>query len=185
MANQQPNDGKNSADQPKLRHFRLRNRLKEKASGGSGGGGGKVSEELMELAAAEFSKMSEDYPDWVAGYLESLYKAHRGAAEVAPDLRAKLFREINAIAHEMKGQGGTFGYPLITTFGKSLYDFTEGAAKRDNNHLEIVKAHIDAMKAVIAGRIEGDGGTVGNELREALRMAIDKHLHKRSLGGRK
>ena len=41
------------------------------------------------------------------------------------------------------------------------------------------------MKAVIAGRIEGDGGTVGNELREALRMAIDKHLHKRSLGGRK
>ena len=179
MANQPDPAGKAAADKPKLRHFRLRNRLKEKASGGSGGGGGKVSAELMELAAAEFAKMSEDYPDWVTGYIKSLYKAHRGAAEVAPDLRAKPFREINAIAHEMKGQGGTFGYPLITIFGKSLYDFTEGTAKRDDNHLEIVKAHIDAMKAVIGGRIEGDGGTVGNELREALKVAIDKHLRKR------
>ncbi len=73
---------------------------------------------------------------------------------------------------------------MITTFGKSLYDFTEGTAKRDDNHLEIVKAHIDAMKAVIGGRIEGDGGAVGNELQEALRQAIDKHLHKRGRGGR-
>ena len=48
--------------------------------------------------------------------------------------------------------------------------------------MEIVKAHIDAMKAVIAGRIEGDGGAVGVELQEALRTAIDKHLHKRSRG---
>ena len=182
MTNQRPDAGKGSAKKPKLRHFRLRNRLKEKASGGSGGGGGKVSEELMELAAAEFAKMSEDYPDWVAGYIDSLYEAHRGAAQVAPDLRAKPFRKINSIAHEMKGQGGTFGYPLITIFGKSLYDFTEGSAKRNDNHMEIVKAHIDAMKAVIAGRIEGDGGAVGVELQEALRTAIDKHLHKRSRG---
>ncbi len=183
MPNQQTDTaGKAAEDKPKLRRFRTRNRLKEKASGGSGGGSGKVSEELLELAAAEFSKMSEDYPDWVSGYIDSLYKAHRGAAEVVPDSRAKAFREINAIAHEMKGQGGTFGYPLITIFGKSLYDFTEGTAMRDDNHLEIVKAHIDAMKAVIGGRIEGDGGAVGNELREALREAIDKHLHKRGRG---
>ncbi len=106
MANQQAdNADKAAGDKPKLRHFRLRNRLKEKASGGSGGGGGKVSEELMELAAAEFDKMSEDYPDWVSGYIDSLYTAHGRAAEVAPDLRAKPFREINGIAHEMKGQG--------------------------------------------------------------------------------
>jgi hypothetical protein len=121
----------------------------------------------------------------VSGYIDSLYTAHRGAAEVAPDQRAKPFREINAIAYEMKGQGGTFGYPLITTFGKSLYDFTEGAAKRNDNHLEIVKAHIDAMKAVVSERIEGDGGEVENLLQEALGKAIDKHLHKRGVGGQR
>ena len=183
MPNQPPEPAGKTADKPKLRYFRLRNRLKEKARGGSGGGGGKVSEELMQLAAAEFAKMSEDYTDWVSGYIESLHQAHRRAAEVAPDLRAKPFREINAIAHEMKGQGGTFGYPLITTFGKSLYDFTEGSAKRDDNHLVIVKVHIDAMKAVIGGRIEGDGGAVGAELQKALRTAIAKHLPKRGGGG--
>ena len=106
MPNQRPDaSGKAEADKPKPRHFRLRNRLKEKASGGAGGGGAKVSAELMELAGAEFANMSEDYPDWVSGYIDSLYKAHRGAAEVEPDLCAKPFREINAIAHEMKGGG--------------------------------------------------------------------------------
>ena len=119
MPNQQHDPAGKAADKPKLRHFRLRNRLKEMARGGSGGGGGKVSEELLELAAAEFTKMSEDYPDWVAGYIDSLQEAHRRAAEVTPDLRAEPFREINLVAHEMKGQGGTFGYPLISTFGKS------------------------------------------------------------------
>ena len=184
MPNQQHDPAGKAADKPKLRHFRLRNRLKEMARGGSGGGGGKVSEELLELAAAEFTKMSEDYPDWVAGYIDSLQEAHRRAAEVTPDLRAEPFREINLVAHEMKGQGGTFGYPLISTFGKSLYDFTEGSANRDDNHLEIVKAHIDAMRAVIGGRIEGDGGAIGAELQEALRTAIDQHLPKRGGGGR-
>ena len=40
------------------------------------------------------------------------------------------------------------------------------------------------MKAVISGRIEGDGGEVGLALQEALGKAIDKHLHKRGPGGR-
>ena len=106
MPNQQHNPAGKAADKPKLRQFRLRNRLKEMARGGSGGGGGKVSEELLELAAAEFTKMSEDYPDWVAGYIDSLQEAHRRAAEVTQDLRAEPFRAINLVAHEMKGQGG-------------------------------------------------------------------------------
>ena len=68
MPNHRPDaSGKAEADKPKPRHFRLRNRLKEKASGGA-----KVLAELMELAGAEFANMSEDYPDWVSGYAGSI-----------------------------------------------------------------------------------------------------------------
>ena len=38
------------------------------------------------------------------------------------------------------------------------------------------------MRAVIGGRIEGDGGAIGAELQEALRTAIDQHMPKRGGG---
>jgi hypothetical protein len=38
--------------------------------------------------------------------------------------RATEFKRINEIAHDMRGQGGTFGYPLVTTVAGSLYTFT-------------------------------------------------------------
>ena len=79
------------------------------------------------------------------------------------------------MAHELRGQGGTFGYPLISVFGKSLYGFTGPGAVYSDSHLEIVKAHIDSMRVVINDRIEGDGGRLGLELSKGLEIAIAKY----------
>ena len=78
----------------------------------------------------------------------------------------------------MRGQGGTFGYPLISHFGDSLYDaslFKTGIPITDN-HVEVAMAHVDAMNAVIKGRINGDGGAIGKELRLTLEKAIEKSI---------
>jgi hypothetical protein len=64
----------------------------------------------------------------------------------------------------MRGQGGTFGYPIITTVAKSLHEAISEGAGRTDNHIEIIKAHIDTMHVVIEERVEGDGGVVGCEL---------------------
>ncbi len=74
----------------------------------------------------------------------------------------------------MRGQGGTFGYPLISVFGKMLYDATGGECREDDNAVEIVKAHIDAMRAVLRDKISGDGGKIGRELLVSLKEAIQK-----------
>jgi len=78
----------------------------------------------------------------------------------------------------LRGQGGTFGYPLITVFGKSLYEVTKPPCREDDSGLEIVKAHIDTMRAVLRDKIEGDGGQTGQALFKALKMAINKHAPK-------
>ena len=44
-----------------------------------------------------------------------------------------------------------------------------------DNHVEILKAHVDAINAVITGRVNGDGGELGKELRRSLELAIEKH----------
>ena len=158
-----------------VRYYRFRNALKEKAAGSLGASGpGTIAKEALEAAEAEFVKMAEDYPDWVQNYLGRLYKYHSRCVDT-PELRHQLFKKINENAHDLKGQGGTFGYMLISRFGDSLYDCTRPRDDYTDNQVEIVKAHIDAMKAVIAGRVKGDGGKVGQELIKQLQKAIERH----------
>lgn len=170
---QRDKDPADRAAKPKTRFFRFRNRLKEKALGG--GGPPSFDLEALKKAEAEFEKLAEEYPDWVQDSLAALSEEWTGAASCSPKERAPHFSKINDLAHEMRGQGGTFGYPLISAFGKSLFSFTGPQAGRSDNHMEIIKAHIDAMKAVIGGRVEGDGGETGRQLEKALEAAIKKY----------
>jgi len=161
-----------------VRIYRRRNRLKDKASG-VGGGGAQTpptfDAEALAKAQAEFAKMAEDYPDWVGGYIGSLQKEFEAVKPKPVESRHPNFSRFNQLAHELKGQGGTFGYPLISIFGKSLFDATGTTAGMSDSHLEIIKAHIDAMQAVISGRVSGDGGAVGAELIKTLEQAIEKY----------
>ncbi len=158
----------------RVRFYRRRNRLKDLVGGGKGGSAA-IDVNALTAAAAEFEKMAEDYPDWVQNHITELYTHCRRSVDT-PEERSKYFKRINEIAHDMRGQGGTFGYPLMSHFGDSLYDaslFKMGVPISDN-HVEIAKAHVDAMNAVIKARINGDGGAIGRELRLTLEKAIGK-----------
>jgi hypothetical protein len=158
-----------------VRYYRFRNALKEKAAGSLGGNSvGVIAKEALEAAEAEFTKMAEDYPDWVESYIRKLYELH-GRCVDTPELRHQYFKKLNESAHDLKGQGGTFGYMLISRFGDSLYECTRARDDYPDNQVEIVKAHIDAMKAVIAGRVKGDGGSIGQELIKQLQKAIERY----------
>ena len=163
-----------SGEKPKVRYLRLRNRLKAKVGGSGMGGPGEFSADILERVAEEVRKMAEDYPDWVKEHLGAVQQEYEQARD-NPEQRAKRMKAINLAAHELKGQGGIFGYPLMTTFGDSLYAFTAADGGLSDSHMEIIKAHIDAMRVVINERVEGDGGAVGEELTRALDQAIEKY----------
>lgn len=157
-----------------VRFYRFQNRLKEKTAGLAPGKTG-ISPEALEAAEKALNKMSEDYPDWVSGLIVKLQEQH-GRCVDTPEKRHEFFEEINHIAHDMKGQGGTFGYPLITQFSDSLYGFTtKRPGEISDNQIELVKSHIDSMRAVIRGRVSGDGGEIGAKLSESLEEAIAKY----------
>lgn len=157
-----------------VRFYRFKNRLKEKTAG-LAPGKTTISQEALEEAEKALNKMSEDYPDWVSGLIVKLQEQH-GRCVDTPEKRHEFFEEINHIAHDMKGQGGTFGYPLITNFADSLYGFTiKRPGEISDNQIELVKSHVDAMRAVIRGRVSGDGGEIGAELSKSLDEAIAKY----------
>ena len=68
------------------------------------------------------------------------------------------------IAHELRGQGGSYGYPLITRFGDQLCRYLDAAELLDAKALVGVKAAADAIAVVIANRVSGDGGETGRQL---------------------
>ena len=161
---------------PGVRFYIIRNILKDKASGGGVGPGDKggIPIEAIQAAEAEFNKMAEDYPDWVQSLIDELSENYRRCIDT-PETRHENVATIHDIAHDMKGQGGTFGYPLITNFGESLYKCTHKSEECSDNLVGLIKAHVDGMKAVIKGRVAGDGGEIGQELLASLEKAIEKY----------
>ncbi len=154
-------------------YFRLPNTLKDKAGGMGDGGPGELPTELLEQAEEQLERSALDFTEWAQGYLGQL----SGLCDEVlgrKGNRSSHFHEINLLAHELRGQGGTFGYPLISIFGKMLYECTiEGRPQADND-VGIVKAHVDAMRAVLREKVAGDGGQVGQALLASLREAIEK-----------
>jgi len=159
-----------------VRFYRFSNRLREKTAG-LGGEVAEISPEALARAEAALTDMAEDYPDWVLGLVDCLAEQQKACVD-EPDERRTYFKEIHRIAHDMKGQGGTFGYPLITVFADSLFGFSHVTGQMSDSQVEIIKAHIDAMRAVIKDRIKGDGGDIGKQLTEELERAIQKHTPK-------
>jgi hypothetical protein len=82
--------------------------------------------------------------------------------------RQSKVKDLHAIAHNIKGQGGSFGYPLITRIGQSLCSLARRDRAFTEADLAIMQAHLDAMKLILAKEIKGDGGEVGAKLAARL-----------------
>jgi CheY-like chemotaxis protein len=157
--------------------FKLPNYLKQKMGSNAMRQQFVLPQDVLESAETELKREAEGFIGWAKEYLDRLSKQVSEAKDKAGE-RTSNFDEINLIAHELRGQGGTFGYPLITVFAKSLYDVTKPPCRQDDAMLEIVKAHIDAMRAVMREKIAGDGGEIGQQLFKILKQAIAKYTAK-------
>jgi len=156
-------------------YWKLPNSLKEKVASGVSGANvkGEMPMDLIEVAEKELKRAALDFATWALEYLAKLSDLCTEAL-LEPGRRSAHFSEIHTLALELRGQGGTFGYPLITTIGKMLYDCTIEGCREDDTAVEIVKCHIDSMRAIIREKVAGDGGKTGKQLIKGLRASIER-----------
>ena len=109
--------------------------------------GGALDADMIKRAEDAISSLSDEYRDWARGDIahlrEWLSKIESEAEE--PD---SCLVKMRAIAHDMRGQGSTFGYPLMTRIAKSL-SLVIKEIGHSASDLAVLGAHIDAMAAVI------------------------------------
>lgn len=120
------------------------------------------------LAAADIA-VAERAGDYLRRARESVAKLERAfdAMHCSGDGRTSQV-VLFAIAHDMRGEGGTYGFPLVTDIAGSLCTLLEGSEEADRPPHEAIAVHITALKLVMANSIEGDGGAQGAELLRGL-----------------
>lgn len=158
----------------KTRFINPPNMLKQKVGSRSGATAGQIDPEALLRAQAVIDSKAQDYPDWASKEIDKLYTAYQEC--VGEGGNAVNLDKIAGLVHDIRGEGTTYGYPLVTKIGTSLYDFTQAIGGADSAQLEVVKAHIDALKIIIVQRMNGDGGQAGAELLNMLRLAVNKFL---------
>ena len=102
----------------------------------------------------ELAAMSKDYLEYAREDAKRLGEACN--ALESPDGAKDAIETAYWIAHQMKGQGGTFGFPLITAVGASLCNILDGRESLDAVQIEAVRLHIEAMLLVVSRPIRGD-----------------------------
>lgn len=130
---------------------------------------------LIENADSALSNMRDEYTGWIERDLEKLKDAFN-AAKAEPGDAERHMKSLYAVAHEMKGQGKTFEYDLVTEIAGSLCSFLDQGAATGQQELEVIELHVNALNLVVSGRIMGDGGEIGRKLTTGLAATVAKTL---------
>ena len=131
--------------------------------------GGPTPEQAVMRALNTAESMMDDYQGWAVDDLQALWKVFQESSAGTGNAR-----ELFDIAHEVRGQGGSFGFPLISLIGDSLCKFLEPRTILSARELEVVKIHILAMKAVFHQGLKGKQKGLDGELRGLLASLRNK-----------
>ena len=138
-----------------------------------GVGPARLDPKAIERAENAVKNMEKDYAIWVQddlATLEAAFNRARGKPGDQTDDLCTMFR----VALDMKGQGASFGYRLITDICDLLAAFLEGRGSLAGLECDVVAAHIATMRAVFAQDVRGDGGATGRALIASLHKLIEK-----------
>ncbi len=72
-----------------------------------------------------------------------------------------VLNEMYRVAFELKGQGTSAGYNLLTRIGDSLCRYIESLQNPSAKEVTLIKAHVDSISAIMGRNIRGDSNPIG------------------------
>ncbi|MBJ7448128.1 MAG: Hpt domain-containing protein [Brevundimonas sp.] len=142
------------------------NTLRMKVGGGFGG----IDAGAIAKAEEALKAMSAQFGQWLQDEIVKLDAAQ--AAIRTQGLTQETAEGLYFRAHDLKGLGSTYQYPIVTRMAGSLCKLLDDPAKRTEAPIVLLDAHIDAIKAVVRDEIQTEEHPVGRELAETLEARV-------------
>jgi chemotaxis protein histidine kinase CheA len=146
------------------------NRLKKKALRHT------APEDFNPLSEAEqaMEELSEQFGSWMEDECQALENArqlvHRQG--LTEEVRQTLFRA----AHDIKGHGTTFGYPMSSDVADSLCRMIENTADASRIPLAFIDQCVNAVRAIIREQGNPNADEMAAELAKELRALTNELL---------
>lgn len=130
-----------------------------------------VDLDAVHQASSAIASMADDFADRVSLEIAMVMKLSHDL-EDDPSRAMKIGFKICRIAREVGDPGETFGFDLISEVSLSLTNYISNLSEPDLLKGDVMRAHADAMRAVIKNKVKGDGGPVGVELVQSLNKLV-------------
>ena len=77
---------------------------------------------------------------------------------------------------QLKAHAGMFRYPLISKLAHIMLGFLETIDHMDEAALDIIDVHHNTLKIIVSKKMEGEGGTYGEQLQAELKEACVRYF---------
>jgi hypothetical protein len=142
------------------------NALKLKVGGRFGG----IDPSAIAKAEAALKSLSANFAEWLQDELSKLEAAR--ARIKTEGLTTQSTENLYLRAHDLKGLGSTYEFPIITRMAGSLCKLIDDPDKRTNAPLFLIDAHIDAIRASVRDNIRDETNPIGKHLAEELEAQV-------------
>ena len=155
-------------DQSSVQHFTPPNRLKAKLGKTLGAFDG----DAIARAEAAMAAMSDQFGDWLIDELAKLEAAHKVVN--GPTCGKPEMDEFYRRAHDLKGLGTTYGYPIVSQFAGSLCKLLDDPNVRARAFSHVLDAHVAAISATVKQKITSSDHPIGKALLIELQGQVNK-----------
>ena len=124
---------------------------------------------MAQKAANAISGLTDQYIAQVNQDLIALKQALETARQGSPDAYFQATHDVFSFKmHDMKGQGTTFGYPLLTEIGTYACNYLRYKSDMTLADLDKLTLLVNDIECVLTQNLTGDGGDMGAQIRSHL-----------------
>mgnify|MGYP001085751578 CR=1 FL=1 len=154
-----------------INYINAPNYLKQKV--GSGGIPPKLIEDaqkVIENNEVDFTPYTQNFLDFISATIDKALKSKFRTHDHVTEMIYPVM--------QLKAHGGMFRQPLISEIAASALSFLENIYVLDDDALDVIKAHYNALKPILENRIRGLGGKEGQILVKELHNVCQRYYTK-------
>lgn len=121
-------------------------------------------------AEAALETISDAFPKWLNDDIDRL-QALRAAAD-SSNWDPPAWEAVHIAAHDLKGLGATYGYPIVSGIAASLCRLAEAGPCHRQETTALARAHVDALRATVRQGVRADDHPLGRALLGELEAQV-------------